>query len=105
MTLLLLSVSIGYASTALKAQPKTAKRIKWSSPYYTSEFEACKPLRILNAVEKMKAQKLAVDVFRQCGAKIMQIAAFKYKFPSYGESNGTSEFTDPLERVPHGRAI
>lgn len=83
--LLLLSALSGNVSAALKQKSKKAKQIKWNSSYYNGEFSLCKPLRMLNAVEKIKAQKASVEDFRRCGSKLLSLAAFKYKFPSFGE--------------------
>lgn len=90
--LLSLHVLIGCVAAGVKPKPKKVPQINWNSSYYTEEFRPCKPFRILNAVEKMRAQKQAVDCFRQCGSKILSLAAFKYKFPSFGESHFGQSF-------------
>lgn len=84
--LVLLHVLVGCMAAGVKPKPKRIPQINWNSSYYNEEFRPCKPFRVLNPVEKMRAQKLAVDCFRRCGSKVMSLAAFKYKFPSFGES-------------------
>lgn len=42
-------------------------------------------MRVLNPVEKMRAQGFAVDAFRRCGVKAILYFGQKYSVPAFGE--------------------
>lgn len=67
------------------AKYRRLKPINWNLSYYTEPFKLCKPLRVLNPVERMKAHGEAVDVFRSCGPRLVVPHATRYNFPAFGK--------------------
>lgn len=71
-------------NSRIKAAPKL-KPINWNLSFYSEPFALCKPLRILNPVEQVRAHGFAVDVFRKCGPSLVIPYATRYNVPAYGE--------------------
>lgn len=81
-------ILLGFAQLISGASPsKTPKRkfrINYNSPYYASPFEPCKKFRDFNAVELVRAQAFAVNLFGRCGRQIVTNFIIRHNIPGFG---------------------
>ena len=89
LTLIAVSLALWQSTIALRKAKQgielSTKPINWNLSYYEEPFNLCKTLRIFNPVEQVRAHGVAVEVFRNCGPRLIVPHAIKYSFPAYGE--------------------